>query len=131
MPIMASLGQTSGCHGILLRHSVSGTLAAVVAGVRSVFQVVSYVFRTALLSGDEALYEDETVSKQHPVFQRCKVQPFGTVDQARTPHFCAALLLSNGACLRFLAAVGCFLLAFLSLGRVVASVSTMYTCIYT
>ena len=38
------------------------------AGVRSAFQVVSYVFRTALLSGDEALYEDETVSKQHPSF---------------------------------------------------------------
>lgn len=70
-----------------------------------------------VISGDEALYEDETVSKQHPVeallmtlhrsmnYSWRLVQRF---DQARTPHFCAALLLSNGACLRFLAAVECF-----------------------
>ena len=62
-------------------------------------------------------------------YDTLKVQGFGTVDQARTPHFCAALLLSNGACLRFLAAVECFL-RFNSLGRVVASVFAMYVYIY-
>lgn len=110
---MASLGQTSGCHGILLRHSVSGTLAAVVAGVRSAFQVVSYVWVRLYFQ----VMKHYTKMKQSPsstqffsvAYDTLKVQGFGTVDQARTPHFCAALLLSNGACLRFLAAVECFL----------------------
>ena len=88
---------------------------------------------TALLSGDEALYEDETVSKQHPGFQRCLWHLEGARIRNCWPGPYPTFLCSSTPIKWRVLAFPCcswVLLAFNSLGRVVASVSAMYVYIY-